>query len=46
MVRVGSVGAWLWKRARVLAWIYGAAFVAFGVLRAARYLTEKLILER
>jgi hypothetical protein len=43
---LGSVGVWLWERARVLGLMYGAAFWAFGLLRAVRYLTATFVLER
>jgi hypothetical protein len=40
------VGGWLWKRAPVLATIYGAGFLIFSIVRATRYLTETFVLER
>ena len=43
---LASAGAWLWVRSRWMAVIYAAAYGTFGVVRAVRYLTEKLILER
>jgi hypothetical protein len=43
---LARVGEWLWNRSRPLATIYGTAFLIFGLMRAARYLTEKFILER
>ena len=43
---LASVFEWLWIRSRWLAMLYGGAYLAFGVARAARYLTEKFVLER
>jgi hypothetical protein len=43
---LGAVGVWLWERARLLGLAYAAGYGWFGVTRAARYLTEKFILER
>lgn len=43
---LASIGEWLWARSRWLAMMYGGAYLTFGIARAARYLTEKLILER
>jgi hypothetical protein len=43
---LGAVGFWLWQRARVLGVVFAAGYVAFGVVRAVGYLTEKFVLER
>jgi hypothetical protein len=43
---LATVGEWLWIRSRWLAMTYAAAFGAFGLSRAVRYLTEKFVLER
>ena len=43
---LARVGEWLWTRSRGLGALYAAAFLTFGLMRAARYLTEKFILER
>jgi hypothetical protein len=43
---LARVGEWLWSRSRALGALYAASFLTFGLLRAARYLTEKFILER
>jgi hypothetical protein len=44
-IALAMVGLWLWQRARWLAAAYGVAFWAFGLWRAANYLTEKFVLE-
>jgi hypothetical protein len=43
---LAAVGEWLWARGRWLAISYAAAYGAFGIARAVRYLTEKFVLER
>jgi hypothetical protein len=43
---LAAVGEWLWLRSRWLAILYVGGYSAFGLLRAVRALTEKLILER
>lgn len=39
-------GEWLWRRNPLLAYAFAVAYASFGTLRAVRYLTEKLVLER
>jgi hypothetical protein len=43
---LAAVGVGLWERWRPLGVIYGLSYMGFGALRAWRYLTEKLVLER
>ncbi|HVR71912.1 MAG TPA: hypothetical protein VMT87_13805 [Vicinamibacteria bacterium] len=43
---LGAVGVWLATIARPLGLLYAASFWWFGAARAARYLTEKFVLER
>jgi hypothetical protein len=43
---LGAVGVWLATVARPLGLLYAVAYWWFGASRAARYLTEKFILER
>jgi hypothetical protein len=43
---LAAVGEWLWRRSRWIAALYVGAYAAFGILRAVRALTEKLVLER
>lgn len=48
-VGLATIGSWLWswgRAGRLFATAYGASFAALGVSRAARYLTEKFVLER
>jgi hypothetical protein len=45
-IALAAVGTWLWSRARPLAVAYGLSYLAFGTMRAWRYLTEKFVLER
>jgi hypothetical protein len=40
------VGEWLWVRSRWLALAYAGGYGVFGLSRAVRYLTEKIVLER
>jgi len=40
------ITCWLWARSRWLAILYAGSYGAFALTRAARYLTEKFILER
>lgn len=42
---LAAVGGWLWERSRPLACAYAAGGLAFGLFRAARSLTEKIVLE-
>jgi hypothetical protein len=45
-IALAAVGVWLWSRARPFAVAYGLSYLAFGTMRAWRYLTEKFVLER
>ncbi len=45
-IALGAVGVWLATFARPLGLLYAASYGWFGAYRAARYLTEKFILER
>jgi hypothetical protein len=45
-IALAAVGVWLWSRTRPLAVAYGLSYLAFGTMRAWRYLTEKFVLER
>jgi hypothetical protein len=45
-IALAVVGMWLWSRVRPLAVAYGLSYLAFGTMRAWRYLTEKFVLER
>jgi hypothetical protein len=45
-IALGAVGVWLASYARALGLLYAIAYWWFGASRAARYLTEKFVLER
>jgi succinate-acetate transporter protein len=42
---LAAVGGWLWRRSRPLACAYAAGVLTFGLWRAARSLTDRIILE-
>ncbi len=43
---LGALAVWLSERTRLLAAIFATSFWVFGAARAARYLTERFVLER
>ncbi len=45
-IALGAVGAWLWQLRRWLGVVYACGYGGFGFFRAARYLTERFVLER
>lgn len=45
-IALGAVGVWLWDARRWLGVLYACSYAGFGLLRAARYLTERFVLER
>ncbi len=45
-VALAVVAEVLWRRSRPIAWAFGVAYVIFGGVRAAAYLTTKFVLER
>lgn len=45
-IALASVAAWLARRSRALAVVFGSGYLLFALLRATRALTEKIVLER